>query len=115
MSALRGFGAVLRKEALQMVRGQRFETPIQLVDGIFDELFAYAVEAGYKESDILIVPDQVAGLVDHVHVRHPGYRLVTRADAPFPDQTSESAWRLTSTPKCARRSTAAWRRLPGVR
>jgi hypothetical protein len=30
-----------------------------------------------------------------VHVRHPGYRLVTRADAPFPDQTSESEWRLT--------------------
>ena len=30
-----------------------------------------------------------------VHVRHPSYRLVTRAGAPFPDQTSESAWRLT--------------------
>jgi len=28
--------------ALQMVRGQRFDTPIQLLDGIFDELFAYA-------------------------------------------------------------------------
>jgi hypothetical protein len=30
-----------------------------------------------------------------VHVRHPSCRLVTRADAPFPDQTRESAWRLT--------------------
>jgi hypothetical protein len=30
-----------------------------------------------------------------VHVRHPSYRLVTRADAPFPDQTSEREWRLT--------------------
>jgi hypothetical protein len=30
-----------------------------------------------------------------VHVRHPSYRLVTRADAPFPDGTSESEWRLT--------------------
>jgi hypothetical protein len=30
-----------------------------------------------------------------VHVCHPSYRLVTRADAPFPDQTSESEWRLT--------------------
>jgi hypothetical protein len=30
-----------------------------------------------------------------VHVRHPSYRLVTRADAPFPDGTTESEWRLT--------------------
>jgi hypothetical protein len=30
-----------------------------------------------------------------VHVRYPCYRLVTRADAPFPDQTSETEGRLT--------------------
>jgi len=30
-----------------------------------------------------------------VHVRHPGYRLVTSADAPFPSGTDESEWRLT--------------------
>jgi len=30
-----------------------------------------------------------------VHVRHPSYRPVTKADAPFPDRTSESEWRLT--------------------
>ena len=30
-----------------------------------------------------------------MHVRHPGYRLVTRADAPFPGGTRESEWRLT--------------------
>jgi hypothetical protein len=30
-----------------------------------------------------------------VHLRHPGFRLVTRADAPFPPGTSESEWRLT--------------------
>jgi hypothetical protein len=30
-----------------------------------------------------------------VHVRHPSYRLVTKADAPFPSGTSEDAWRLT--------------------
>jgi hypothetical protein len=29
------------------------------------------------------------------HVRHPSYRLVTRADAPFPSGTRESEWRLT--------------------
>jgi len=29
-----------------------------------------------------------------VHVCHPSYRLVTRADAPFPDGPSESEWRL---------------------
>jgi len=30
-----------------------------------------------------------------VHVRHPSYRLVIRAGAPFPDLTCESEWRLT--------------------
>jgi hypothetical protein len=30
-----------------------------------------------------------------VHVRHPSYRLVTNADAPFPSGTSEHEWRLT--------------------
>jgi hypothetical protein len=30
-----------------------------------------------------------------VHVRHPSYRLVIRADAPFPSDTNESEWRLT--------------------
>jgi hypothetical protein len=30
-----------------------------------------------------------------VHVRHPAYRLVTRADVPFPIGTSEDEWRLT--------------------
>jgi len=30
-----------------------------------------------------------------VHVRHPGYRLMTSADAPFPSGTDESEWRLT--------------------
>ena len=30
-----------------------------------------------------------------VHVRHPSYRLVTRADVPFPSDTSEGEWRLT--------------------
>ena len=30
-----------------------------------------------------------------MHVRHPSDRLVTRADASFPEQTSESEWRLT--------------------
>jgi hypothetical protein len=30
-----------------------------------------------------------------VHIRHPSYRLVTRADAPFPAGTSESDGRLT--------------------
>jgi hypothetical protein len=31
----------------------------------------------------------------HVNGRHPGYRLVTKADAPFPSRTSEDQWRLT--------------------
>jgi hypothetical protein len=30
-----------------------------------------------------------------VNVRHPSYRLVTKADAPFPSGTSEDEWRLT--------------------
>jgi len=30
-----------------------------------------------------------------VHVRHPGYRLVTRADVPFPSGISEEEWKLT--------------------
>ena len=30
-----------------------------------------------------------------VHVRHPAYRLVVRADAPFPSGTSEDEWRIT--------------------
>ena len=30
-----------------------------------------------------------------VHVRHPSYRLVTRADVPFPSATSEGEWTLT--------------------
>ncbi len=30
-----------------------------------------------------------------VHVRHPAYRLVVRADAPFPAGTREDEWRLT--------------------
>ncbi|KWV54289.1 hypothetical protein AS156_00735 [Bradyrhizobium macuxiense] len=32
-----------------------------------------------------------------VHVRHPTYRLVVKADAPFPSAASESEWRLTRT------------------
>jgi hypothetical protein len=30
-----------------------------------------------------------------VNVRHPAYRLVVKADAPFPSGTSEDEWRLT--------------------
>jgi len=30
-----------------------------------------------------------------VHVRHPDYRLVIKADAPFPSDSSEDDWRLT--------------------
>jgi hypothetical protein len=52
-------------------------------------------------------------LVGLVHilaqVRHPAYRLVMKADAPFPKGTSENEWQLTRAakrmPKCARRST----------
>jgi hypothetical protein len=31
-----------------------------------------------------------------VHVRHPAYRLVVKADAPFPSDPREDDWRLTS-------------------
>ncbi len=31
-----------------------------------------------------------------MHVRHPAYRLVVKADAPFPSDTREDDWRLTS-------------------
>jgi hypothetical protein len=31
------------------------------------------------------------------HVRHPSYRLVTDADAPFPNGASQDEWRLTRT------------------
>ena len=30
-----------------------------------------------------------------MHVRLPDYRLVVKADAPFPEGTSEHEWRLT--------------------
>ena len=30
-----------------------------------------------------------------MHVRFPDYRLVVKADAPFPQQTREEDWRLT--------------------
>jgi hypothetical protein len=30
-----------------------------------------------------------------VHVRHPAYRLVVKADAPFPSGAREDEWRLT--------------------
>ena len=30
-----------------------------------------------------------------VHVRHPDYRLVIMADAPFPSGASEDDWQLT--------------------
>ena len=30
-----------------------------------------------------------------MHVRHPAYRLVVKADAPFPPGTREDEWRLT--------------------
>jgi hypothetical protein len=32
-----------------------------------------------------------------MHVRHPAYRLVVKADALFPSGTSESEWTLTRT------------------
>ena len=32
-----------------------------------------------------------------MHVRHPTYRLVVKADAPFPSATREDEWRLTRT------------------
>lgn len=31
----------------------------------------------------------------YVHLRHPDYRLVTAADAPFPAGASEADWRHT--------------------
>ncbi|MBR0871230.1 hypothetical protein JQ633_12735 [Bradyrhizobium tropiciagri] len=30
-----------------------------------------------------------------VHVRHPAYRLVVKADAPFPEGTSASEWQIS--------------------
>jgi hypothetical protein len=30
-----------------------------------------------------------------VHVRHPAYRLVVKADEPLPPATRESEWKLT--------------------
>jgi hypothetical protein len=30
-----------------------------------------------------------------VHVRHPAYRLVVKADVPFPQETREDEWRWT--------------------
>jgi len=30
-----------------------------------------------------------------VHLRHANYRLVVRADRPFPSETSRAEWRLT--------------------
>ena len=29
------------------------------------------------------------------HVRHPSYRLVIKADVPFPTETSEDEWLIT--------------------
>ena len=37
----------------------------------------------------------VSAYVFFVHVRHPAYRLVLKADAPFPPATSETAWTRT--------------------
>jgi hypothetical protein len=36
-----------------------------------------------------------------VHVRHSAYRLVVKADAPFPSATRESDWRLTRSREAA--------------
>jgi hypothetical protein len=36
-----------------------------------------------------------------VHVRHPAYRLVVKADTPFPSATPESEWRLTRSREAA--------------
>jgi hypothetical protein len=36
-----------------------------------------------------------------VHVRHRVYRLVLKADAPFPSATRESEWRLTRSREAA--------------
>jgi hypothetical protein len=35
----------------------------------------------------------------YVHLRHPSFRLVTKADAPFPAATSEKEWRLSRSRK----------------
>jgi hypothetical protein len=32
-----------------------------------------------------------------IHLRHPSYRLVIAADAPFPQGTSEQDWRVSRT------------------
>jgi hypothetical protein len=37
----------------------------------------------------------VSAYVFFVHVRHSEYRLVLKADAPFPSRTRESEWRRT--------------------
>ena len=36
-----------------------------------------------------------------MHVRHPAYRLVVKADAPFPAGTGEDEWRLTRSREAA--------------
>ena len=36
-----------------------------------------------------------------VHARHPAFRLVVRADAPFPSGTSEADWKRTRTREAA--------------
>ena len=36
-----------------------------------------------------------------MHVRHPAYRLVVKADAPFPSATSEDEWKLTRSREAA--------------
>jgi hypothetical protein len=36
-----------------------------------------------------------------VHVRHPAYRFVVKADAPFPSGTREDEWRLTRSREAA--------------
>jgi hypothetical protein len=36
-----------------------------------------------------------------VHVRHSDYRLVIKADAPFPSGASEDEWRLTRSREAA--------------
>jgi len=52
-----------------------------------------------------------------VHVRHPGYRLVISADAPFPAGASEHEWRFTRTREASdvnaevRDAVRIWRRL----
>ena len=43
----------------------------------------------------LVRPREPAMYKFFVHCRHAAYRLVTRADAPFPSGASEEDWRLT--------------------